>query len=156
MSKFLGMGLAVALALSFGCGKKKDKGMSPEAQQQMLNEQKRLMPDPSAVATEAEDAVEEVTKGVKAAGEKAEDALKSGQSSFDALVAEAKALIEGQKYQEALSKLQAGLKLPDLTADQKSILQGLIEKATAALAGTGAGDAQKAAGNLLKGLGGKK
>ena len=156
MSKVLGVGLAVAVALSFGCGKKKDQGMSPETQQQMLNQQRQLMPDASAVAKDAEAAVEQVKDDVKAAGEKVEGALTSAQSSFDALLAEAKTLIEGKKYQDAIGKLQAGLKSPDLTADQKSLLQKLIEQATAALAGTGAEDAQKAAGDLLKGLGGKK
>jgi predicted negative regulator of RcsB-dependent stress response len=126
----------------------------------MLNQQKQMQPDAEAVTKETEAAKEDVKAAaekaegeVKGAAEKVEGEVKATQSAFDAMVAEAKALIEGKKYQDALAKLQAGLAMPALSEEQKSILQKLIEQAKAALAGSTVQDAQKAAGNLLKGAG---
>lgn len=159
-AKILGLSLAVAVVLSFGCGKKKEQGPAPQGQP-TANERLETSAGGAAQAVEGakEDvkaATGEATKQAEAVTNKAEGELKAAQTTFDALVADAKALIDGKKYQDALTKLQAGLATPNLTGEQKSTLQKLIDQAKAALAGNVTQDAQKAAGDLLKGLGGKK
>lgn len=158
MKRFmLGLMAAALLVVVPGCGKKESKAKAEPVKPMNTMKQKDAAPEAAAKETKAEavKAVEKTETAVKAEAPKAEAAVKATTSAFDKLVADAQALITDKKYADALAKLQAGLTQPGIDAAQKSTLQKLIDQAKAALAGGAAKDAEKKAGDLLKGVGGK-
>lgn len=161
----LGIAAAAALVLVPGCGKKAEtKGQPVEAQGTMKDKQgavgEALTGGAKAVETKTEvavpaPAVEPAPAAVEAVAAKVETETKAAVSAFDKLVDEAKTLVADKKYQDALTKLQAGLLQPNLDATQKSTLQKLIDQVKAALASDAAKGVKDKASNLLKGVGGK-
>jgi hypothetical protein len=156
MKKFMiGVVASVALTLIPGCGKKEApalKAPAPSALKDMpaAVPEKSIPAAPAAAAKELEKAAAEAP----AAAAQVAAEVKTTTSTFDKLVADAQKLIADKKYQDALTKLQAGLQQPALDAAQKSTLQKLIDQVKAALAG-GAADVKAKADSLLKGVGGK-
>jgi hypothetical protein len=144
-------GCAMIATLVCGCGKKKVEEEELDIDAMRAEEAGNVaeMQEQAGEAVEqAKDAVEDVKK-------KGEAAVKDMQSQVDAIVADVKKLIDGEKYSEALAKLQSGLQIEGLTGDQKSMLQKLIEQVQKAMAAGAAEDAKSKLGNTLKGLGGK-
>ena len=145
------------LGLVWGCGKKKDDVDDAamqvrEKSQTMMKEKQKGTADLTKAAEEVKDQVEATAGAAQAeVGKTVEDL----QSKIDAIVANAKKMIDAKQYQDALTQLQSGLELEGITADQTSTLQGLIERLKKAM-GTGAvEDAKTKLGGALKGLGGK-
>ncbi len=142
----LTLAATVALGLA-GCGKQ-ETGTTPSTAEAN-----------KAAGSAATDALQkagasaatEAGKAAEAAKATADQAAAAASSKAQGVIDQAKSLVAGNKYQEALTTLQQ-LKNVKLTPEQQKLVDDLtaqIQKALAAGSKT-ASDAAGAAGNLLK------
>jgi ElaB/YqjD/DUF883 family membrane-anchored ribosome-binding protein len=109
------------------------------------------------VAAQAVDKAKEGAEAVKAGAEKAVEAVKTEAQAITApssdkaqgIIDQAKSLVDGGKYQEALTAL-GGLSGMTLSDAQQKIVDGLKEQIQKAISGAAAAKGAGAVGNLLK------
>ncbi|MCK5806096.1 MAG: hypothetical protein KAI66_24905 [Lentisphaeria bacterium] len=163
--------IAVTVSCLVGCGKKKNAEAEALEQAEMAamdaqlkTEAQDIKKTVSEVTSQAEKQVAEAKKAAdelvaqatgetqkaEAAAQKAKADLAALQTKFDTLVANVKATIGEKNYQAALTKLQEGLQLENLTAEQENTLKGLIDTVKKAMTSDAGAEAKKALGGFLK------
>ncbi len=168
-------GLVICLV---GCGKKEEetsgRPLEPEMERMMQDMAKQEDAAKKALAdakTQADKKLAEATKAAEqtkadaekqlAEASKAADAAAADakaqvgamQKQVEAIAADAKALVGEKNYQQALAKLQQGMQLDNLTAEQKGMLQALIDSVKKSMAQDVGGEAKKKLGGFLNKLG---
>ena len=140
MKSYLLSALVIVLGLAFvGCGKKEEPAAKPQ------------QPAGDAGKTEIQRTVDQATQAVNETVEQAaaqvDEAKKAAESSvaeakakvddatakFDGMLAAIKESLAANKFEQALAGLKEGLALPNLTGEQKGILQQLQEAIQAAM-----------------------
>ncbi|MDX9982255.1 MAG: hypothetical protein RBU25_19700 [Lentisphaeria bacterium] len=145
MKSYLFSVLVIVFGLAFvGCGKKEEPVAKPETSGDVGK-------------TEIQRTVDQATQAVN-------ETVEQATAKFDGIVAAIKENLAANKFEQALAGLKEGLALPNLSGEQKGILQQLQEAVQAAMAKNAAatatenvqgaaGEATKKVDGLLKGFG---
>jgi len=183
MKRLMGMaiGVGVLMVLVAGCGKKEKASpaasggaeTSKQSQPTFTGSDLKQTVDAEAEklkaqAEAAKKAAEEQAAALKARAEaeaakiaeeaarlkaEAEAKVQAAKAKFETMVANIKQMIQAKDYQAALADIQKGVALPNLTGEQKTTLQNLMEIVKKAMATDAAKQAAGKLGNALKGFG---
>lgn len=173
-NRILAVSLSTLVSLGIlGCGKKKEETPVPTSveQESIGNPLSPVDEAGKSVATQLEaagKAAEETGAQAQAeldtqkkTAEKAvadvktetQAQVKALQERFNTLVSEINTSIDGKLYDQALTQVQKGLGMEDLTEEQEKILQGLKDTIKKAMSQNAADEAKKQVGGLLNKLG---
>ncbi len=170
MKSYLLSALLIVLGLAFvGCGKKEEPAAKPKTSGDVGQAEIQRTVDKAtqAVSETVEQAtakVEEIKQTAEASVAEAKAKVDEATAKFDGIVAAIKENLAANKFEQALAGLKEGLALPNLTGEQKGILQQLQEAIQAAMTKNAAatatenvqgaaGEATKKVDGLLKGFG---
>jgi ElaB/YqjD/DUF883 family membrane-anchored ribosome-binding protein len=149
MTRHLSILFAIVCTVALvGCGKKKSDDVKPVEEPTnaaMEDAMKGASDAVNETIGKANEKVEELKAKADEAVTKANETIKATTSQFDQIVADVKANIAANSFDQALAKLKEGFSLPNLTGDQKGVLQQLQESIQQAMANKVTGDATKQA-----------
>lgn len=141
-----------------GCGKP-DEPVAPRSEAGQNEMQGAVDQATAAVNETVEQAtakIEEVKQAAEASIAEAQAKVEAATAQFDELVAGIREQLAAKNFEQALAGVEKGFALPNLTGDQKGILQQLQEAIRAAMAlntaTTGTGNVEEAAGEAAGGL----
>ena len=151
----------VASAMSYGEQRQLEIGMMLATEPELL-----LLDEPLAgmgtdesrqvvalIKRLAEEQAAKLKAQAEAARKAAEEQVNKAKAEFEARIAKIKQTIDAKQYQNALTSIQEALTLQGLTADQKTLLDKLLETVKKAMASDAATQAKAKLGNALKGFG---
>ena len=152
---------AMVVLFLVGCGKKKEESTTgPAAPPTEIKTSdveaavKDTVDQAKATMKESTETAEKAVAEAEVAADKAkadvEAQAKELQTKFDAIVTDAKGYIGEKSYEKALAKVQEGLQLENLTDDQKTVLQNLLDKIKGLMSQSVGDEAKKKLGGLLK------
>jgi uncharacterized lipoprotein YehR (DUF1307 family) len=155
MKRYLGIVSVIVLAVALvGCGKKDEAETTPAAEPDSETMNKAMEGVSDTVTKTVDEATEKVQEMKAQADETVADAktkLAEATSQFDSIVAGIKENLAANSFDKALAGLKEGLALPNLTGEQKGILQQLQEAIQQAMAKKATGDAAKQAEGAVDG-----
>ncbi len=137
--KLLSVVFVAAMAVLAGCRKESEKPAKPEPA-------KLEAVKPPAIGQ----ALEAAKTQAEAMSKTAEKKLQETQAEVDAIIAQVKKQMEAADYKTALSGIQKALSMPEITPDQKKLLDELRNTASKKMAAAAAEETKTGISNLLQ------